>query len=132
MIRYEKLTVPETIYPYEDAVSADTYKNGTFGDVVDGVFTAGEGFKTIMQIEKGNDMKTDKFVVQKDEHVRVADLSKTPGQVVNVTADELPETYEKGDKLVAGADGKLVVGSGDKYLEVIEPTRYGVRATIVA
>ena len=134
MIRFEKLAATEKAYPFVDAVVAADYKNGTFGDVADGVFTAGaDGFKAIMQVEKGDDMKTDKFVVFKDEHVRIADFAKVDGQIVNITADELPATYQEKDKLVAKADGTLEVKSGanSNYFEVLEVTRYGVRATVV-
>ena len=134
MIRFEKLAATEKAYPFVDAVVAADYKNGTFGDVAYGVFTAGaDGFKAIMQVEKGDDMKTDKFVVFKDEHARIADFAKSDGQIVNITADELPATYQVKDKLVAKADGTLEVKSdaNSNYFEVLEVTRYGVRATVV-
>ena len=130
MIRFEKLSVPETIYPYVDAESAGEYINGTFGTIADDVFTAGEGTMAIMQIERGDDMKTDKFTVKTGERVRVADFSKAAGQIVNITTDELPETYAKDNALVADTDGKLKVGTGDVSFKVIEVTRYGVRAVV--
>lgn len=130
MIRFEKLAPTEKAYPFVDAIVADDYKNGTFGEVEDGTFTAGTGFKAIMQVEKGDDMNTDKFKVFKDEHARIADFTKADGQIVNITADELPKTYTVGDKLVADANGVLSVSAdaASEYFDVIEVTRYGVRA----
>lgn len=132
MIRFEKLSATEKAYPFVDAVVADDYKNGTFGNVADGAFTAGTGFKAIMQVEKGDDMKSDKFKIFKDEHARIADFTKADGQIVNITADELPETYKEGDKLVADATGVLTISEDAtaEYFEVIEVTRYGVRAVV--
>lgn len=134
MIRFEKLAATEKAYPFVDAVVAADYKNGTLGNVANGVFTAGaNGFKAIMQVEKGDEMNTDKFVVFKDEHARIADFAKADGQIVNITADELPATYQAKDKLAAKADGTLEVKSdaNSNYFEVLEVTRYGVRATVV-
>lgn len=134
MIRFEKLSVPEVIYPYQDAVAAADYINGTFGTVANGTFTAGAGNLCIMQVEKGDDAKSDAFKVLKDEHVRVADLSLdlVQGLIVNITADELPETYAVGNVLKAASTGLLVVDStsGAKGLKVVEVTDYGVRAVI--
>ena len=133
MIRFEKLAPTEKAYPFVDAIVADDYKNGTFGEVENGTFTAGAGFKAIMQVEKGDDMNTDKFKVFKDEHARIADFTKADGQVVNITVDELPETYTVGDKLVAGANGILSVSTDatNNCFDIIEVTRYGVRATVL-
>lgn len=133
MIRFEKLAATEKNYPFIDAVAVADYANGTFGTIDNGKFTAGASFMAIMQVERGNDMKTANFVVKKDEHVRVADFAKVDGQVVNITIDQLPATYKANDKLVADSTGKLVVSTSatSKYFEVIEPTRYGVRATVV-
>lgn len=133
MIRFEKLSATEKAYPFVDAVVAADYKNGTFGEVADGVFTAGAGFKAIMQIEKGDDMKTDAYTITKDEHARIADFAMADGQIVNITADELPETYAVDNMLVAGADGMLAVGEAStKAFKIIEVTKYGVRAVVVA
>lgn len=130
MIRFEKLSATEKAYPFVDAVVAGDYKNGTFGEVEDGTFTAGTGFKAIMQVEKGDDMKTDQFKVLKDEHARIADFTKADGQIVNITADELPKTYTVGNKLVADSTGVLSVSADatNVYFDIIEVTRYGVRA----
>jgi len=133
MIRFEKLAATEKNYPFIDAVAVADYANGTFGTISDGKFTAGASFMAIMQIERGDDMKTDKFVVKKDEHIRVADFSKVDGHIVNITSDQLPKTYKAKDKLIADSTGKFVVSTSatNNYFEVIEPTRYGVRATVV-
>lgn len=131
MIRFEKLSVPETIYPYVDAVVSADYSNGTFGSVADGKFTSGAGSMAIMQVEKGDDAKYESFMIKKGEHARIADFTKTPGQIVNITADELPSSYDVDNSLVAKADGTLKVGSGDVSFKVIEVTSYGVRATVV-
>lgn len=130
MIRFEKLSVPETIYPFIDAEATDEYINGTFGTIAEDKFTAGAGFCAIMQVEKGDKAYTDKFTVKKGERVRVADLEKAPGLIVNITSDELPESVEKDNVLVADENGMLKVGSGNKSLKVIEVTDYGVRAVI--
>lgn len=134
MIRFEKLAATEKVYPFVDAIVADDYKNGTFGEVANGVFTAGEGFKAIIQVEKGDDMKSGDFVIFKDEHARIADFSKEDGQVVNITADELPDEYAVDDMLKADSTGTLVVDASatSGAFKVIEVTRYGVRAVVVA
>lgn len=133
MIRFEKLAATEKNYPFEDAVVTANYKNGTFGEIAEGKFTAGEGFKAIMQIEKGDDMKYDSFTIFEGEHARIADFSKVGGHIVNITADELPETYAEGNMLVANANGSLVVSEAtNKAFKVIEVMSYGVRAIVVA
>lgn len=134
MIRFEKLSVPEVIYPYQDAVAADEYINGIFGAVADGKFTKGAGNLCIMQVEKGDDAQSGDYKVAKNEHVRVANLAHTlvQGLIVDITADELPATYEVGSVLTADTTGLLKVASGSnaKGLKVIEVTDYGVRAEI--
>ena len=40
MVRFEKISTTEKNYPYVDAVVAADYKNGTFGNVSNGKFTA--------------------------------------------------------------------------------------------
>lgn len=134
MIRFEKLSATEQNYPFVDAVAAADYANGTFGAIVAGVFTKGTGFKAIMQVEKGDAANTDAFKVLKDEHVRVVDFSKVDGQIVNITKDELPSTYAKGNKLVADSTGLLVVDgeATNNYFEVKEVVDYGVRAVVVS
>lgn len=132
MIRFEQLSATEKQYPFIDAVVDADYKNGTFGVVSEGAFTAGEAFTAIMQVEKGNDMKTNEFVIKKGEHARIADFSKVDGQIVNITIEQLPETYKEKDKLVVAADGTLKVSTSAtaNYFEVLEVTRYGARAVV--
>lgn len=141
MIRFEKLSVPETIYPFIDAEAADDYVNGTFGKVENDKFTAGsDGFQVIMQVEKGHNANTDKFTVKKGERVRVADLTKADGQIVDITSDMLPDgesvkDIKVGAKLVPDTDnGKkgLLKANGDEanHLTVIEVTDFGVRAVV--
>lgn len=134
MIRFEKLTVPETVYPFQDAVAAANYINGIFGTVSNGTFTAGAGNLCVMQVEKGDDANSNEFKVLSGEHVRVADLSldAVQGLIVDITADELPSTYAVGNVLKAASTGLLVVDStsGAKGLKVVEVTDYGVRAVI--
>lgn len=133
MVRFEKLIVPEKIYPYIDAVSAADYSNGTFGDIVSGVFTAGAGFKAIMQVELGDDKGFNTFKVKANEHVRIADFSKTIGVIVNITEEQLPANYKENDVLVPTSEGALKVGSATADgFKVIEVTNYGVRAEVVA
>lgn len=133
MIRFEKLAPTEKTYPFVNAVSDAKYKNGTFGTVTNGVFSAGKSFMAIMQVEKGNDMNTTDFVVNKDEQVRIADFSKVDGCVVNITLDQIDGEYAAGDKLIADEDGNLAVSATvtKNYFKIIEVTRYGVRAIAV-
>lgn len=133
MVRYDKLAPIEKFYPFEDAVTAAEYINGTFGSVEAGVFTAGDGFSVIMQVENGDNAGYEGYKIGKGAHVRVAHLDTTDGYIVDVTAEQLPSSYTKGNKLKANAEGKLEVGEGDKgSLEIIEVTSYGVRAKIIA
>ena len=106
MIRFEKLASTESVYPFVDAVVAADYKNGTFGTISGGTFTSGAGFMAIMQVEDGDDAKTADYTILAGKHARIADFSKVGGHVVNITKDQLPETYEVGNKLV---------GSGATY-----------------
>lgn len=133
MIRFEQLAPTEKAYPFIKAVSDAEYKNGTFGTITNEVFSAGESFMAIMQVERGDNMKTSEFVVNKDEPVRVADFSKVDGCVVNITSDQLPKKYAVGNKLTADKNGNLVVGTSatKNYFEITEVTRYGVRAIAV-
>lgn len=132
MIRFEKISATEKVYPFVDAIVDADYKNGTFGIVTDGTFTAGESFAAIMQVEKGDDMKTDQFVIHKEEHARIADFTKADGQIVNITKDQLPATYKATDKLVATSTGKLTVSASatNNYFNILEVTKYGVRAVV--
>lgn len=133
MIRFEKLEVPEKIYPYVDAIASADYANGTFGTITSGKFTAGEGFYAIMQVEKGAFADSDLYKIAKDEHARIADFSKADGQWVNITAEQLPATVAVGNKLAPASTGKLVVDADatGSYFEVKEVADYGVRAVVV-
>lgn len=135
MVRFDKIAVIEKVYPYVKATAAAEYKNGTFGAVVDGVFTAGAtGFYTIMQIEKGDDATSDDFVIKTEADCRVCDLSQVIGQVLNVTSAQLPDTFAVGDKMTSQADGTLEVPTTEpteKYLLVTEVTSFGANVQVV-
>lgn len=132
MVRFEKLFVPEVLYPYVDAICKAEVKNGTFGTVAEvagaQTFTAGAGNMCVMQVELGDDAHTDEYAVSKT-HVRVADMEKCNGLIVNITAEQLPDEYEVGNILTADATGKLKTGGTEGY-KIIEVTDYGVRAVI--
>ena len=121
MIRFDKISATEKNYPFVDAVVAGDYLNGTFGTVSNGTFTAGAtGFYAIMNLEDGNKAKSDEYVIKTGAHARIVDFSKVDGQILNVTSAQLPDTFEKGNKLVSKADGTLQVGSpSNKYFEVV-------------
>lgn len=134
MVRFEDISTTEKNYPYVDAVVAADYKNGTFGTVVDGTFTAGaNGTFVIMNIEDGDDAKSDDYIVKKDAHTRIADLTKVNGVSLSITSVQLPSTVAKGNKLESQADGTLKVNASAKgsYLEVAEVTSFGVNAKVV-
>lgn len=134
MVRFEDISTTEKNYPYVDAVVAADYKNGTFGTVVDGTFTAGaNGTFVIMNIEDGDDAKSDDYIVKKDAHARIADLTKVNGVSLSITSIQLPSTVAKGNKLESQADGTLKVNASAKgsYLEVAEVTSFGVNAKVV-
>lgn len=131
MVRFEKLN-PEVQYPYSDAVAAADYINGVFGSVASGTFTAGAtATSCIMQVERGDDAYSDAFKVKQGEHVRVADLTKAVGEVLNITADLLPSEYAATNKLKSDSNGKLVVDNTNGKIEIIEVTDYGVRAVFL-
>ena len=136
MVRFEKLSVTEKNYPFVDATLAAEYANGTFGTVENGVFTAGaDGFYAIMNLEDGDDAKSDDYRIRKDAHARIVDFALVPdGAIVNITSAQLPTVYVIGDKLTSIASGVLSVPSEaptEKYIEVIEVTSYGCRAKVV-
>lgn len=124
-------------YPFEDAVaSADTF-NGAYGEVNGGKFTVGANKgKVIMQIERGDDEYMPTYKIAKGEHVRVLDLAKRNGKMLEVYGDELPADVAKGDKLESDAEGKLVKNSSAAapYLEVtaIIGNKLGVEVKVVA
>lgn len=132
MVRYEKLT-PHYVNPFVDATAAAEYTNGVFGTLSDnGVFTKGSGNCCIMQVEKGDDARYNSFTVKMNEHVRVADLAKSEGEIINITAEELPQTYAVGDVLAPASTGLLAVDSSDdaKGFKIVEVTDYGCRAQV--
>ena len=134
MVRFENISTTEKNYPYVDAVVAADYKNGTFGTVATGTFTAGAtGNYVIMNIEDGDDAKSDDYVIKKGAHARIADLETVIGAVVDITSAQLPASVVKGNKLQSQADGTLKVNASATglYIEVVEVTRFGVVGKIV-
>ena len=107
-------------YAFEDAIaSADTF-NGAYGEVTTGSFAVGaKKSKVIMLIERGDDEYMSTYKIKKGEQVRVLDLTKLDGQLMEVYGDELPADVAKGDKLESDATGKLVKSAtAAPYLEV--------------
>lgn len=133
MVRFENISVLEKNYPFVKATAYADYKNGVFGTVTDGVFKVGaKATSVLMQLETGNDAHTDEFKVNKNEPVRIADLTKVPGAPVSITKDELPSSVAKGNRLVSKADGTLSVdATATTYIEVTEVTRFGVNGIVV-
>ena len=134
MVRFENISTTEKNYPYVDAVVAADYKNGTFGTVATGTFTAGAtGNYVIMNIEDGDDAKSDDYVIKKGAHARIADLETVIGAIVDITSTQLPASVVKGNKLQSQADGTLKVNASATglYIEVVEVTRFGVVGKIV-
>ena len=129
MVRFEKLSTTEKNYPFVDAVVTADYKNGTFGTVTDGKFTAGAtGSFVIMNIEDGDDAKSDAYIIKKNAHARIADLTKVVGAIIDITSAQLPTSVTKGNKLESQADGTLKVNASAKgtYIEVTEVTHFGI------
>lgn len=135
MVRFDKLSTTEKGYPYVDATVAADYKNGTFGTVSNGVFTAGvTGFYVIMNMEDGDDAKSDDYVIKSGSHARIADLSLVGGATLNITSAQLPASFAVGDKAVSKADGTLnIPGTAptENYIEITEVTRFGANAKVV-
>ena len=131
MVRFEKLT-QHYVNPFSDATAYAEYINGIFGTVSSGVFTKGAGNYCVMQVERGDKAHSDNFVVLQGEHVRVANMAKAEGEIINITADELPSTYAVGDILSAQSTGLLAVNSasGAKGYKIVEVTDYGCRAQV--
>lgn len=124
MLKFHSLSqIEHERVPFEDAVTtADTY-NGAFGDVVDGEFTVGaQKTKAIMQVECGDDEGIPMYPIAKGTHVRVIDLAKCKGNLVDIFDFPLPETVAVNDKLESDTDGSLKVNSGATgvYLQVTE------------
>ena len=113
MVRFEKLIVPEKVYPYVDCTCATAVMNGCFGTVSDGVFTPGAGTYCVMQVERGDNAHSDAYRTVPGGHIRVADMTLVQGigeVIVNITADNIATTtYAVDDALAANANGKLAV-----------------------
>ena len=124
MLKFHSLSqIEHERVPFEDAVTtADTF-NGAFGDVADGEFTVGaQKTKAIMQVECGDDEGIPMYPIAKGTHVRVIDLAKCKGNLVDIFDFPLPETVAVNDKLESDTDGSLKVNSGATgvYLQVTE------------
>lgn len=135
MVRFEEISTIEKLYPYEPATASAEYINGAFGSVnaSTGVFTIGAGAtKCIMNVEMGDDAHTDNYKCPSGSDLRVADLTKADGKIVNITSNQLPSSPTVGMKLVSANTGNLVStdSSSATYLEVVEVMPYGVRAKI--
>ena len=117
-------------YAFEDAIaSADTF-NGAYGEVTTGSFAVGaKKSKVIMLIERGDDEYMSTYKIKKGEQVRVLDLTKLDGQLMEVYGDELPADVAKGDKLESDATGKLVKGA--TAVTAIVGNHLGVEAKVV-
>lgn len=131
MIRFERLS-EHYRNPFVDATAYAEYINGIFGTLSSGVFTKGAGNYCVMQVERGDKAHSDEFTVKANEHVRLADMTKAEGEIINITADELPSTYAVNDILAAQSTGLLAVNSasGAKGYKIIEVTDYGCRAVV--
>lgn len=124
-------------YAFENAKATTEVFNGDFGEVTDGVFApAAAGMKAVMNIEVGDNEYMDKYPIAKGQDLRVLDLAAFDGEVLEVYGKQLPETFKKGDKLVADETGSLTVGSptAAPYLEVTDVigNKIGVAVTVVA
>jgi len=136
MVRFEEISTIEKLYPYEPATASAEYINGAFGSVnaSTGVFTIGANkMKCIMNVEMGDDAYSDAYKVKEGQDLRIADLEKADGKIVNITSNQLPASgVVVGAKLVSASSGNLVVTSSSSatYLEIVEVMDYGVRAKI--
>lgn len=136
MIKLHTIGQIEKQYPYEDAVIETDMLNGDFGSVSDGKFThAANASKAIMQVEVGDDMGMPQYPIAANSHVRVIDMAKIDGQLIEIYGSPLPSTYAVGDKLVSEATGLLATGgSTAPYYEIKEiiGNYDGVVAKVVA
>lgn len=139
MVCFTTIGQYEHNYCFIDAVTDVDVLNGTFGDVVDGKFVAGaNASKAIMQVEEGDDMGMDKFVIPAGSHVRVADFARMAehchNKEIRVFGAQLPTEFAKGDKLVSDAEGKLVAGEGTPCYEIKEVigNKLGVTVEVIA
>lgn len=135
MVKFNTIGQIEKGYYFEDAIINTDMLNGDFGAVTDGVFTtASDATKAIMQVEVGDGMGMDEYLIPNGSHVRVVDFEKLNGQAIEIYGAQLPNTYEKGDKLKSDANGKLITGATDApYFEItkIIGNKLGVEVTVV-
>lgn len=136
-VKFSSVGQIEKVYCFEDAVIEKDMLNGTFGEVTDGVFApAANGKKAIMQVEVGDDMYFDTYVIPAGSHVRVIDFEALVEQYPKNDKVEifgnLPVCVV-GDKLVSDAEGKLVVGDGAPCFEVVKfiGNKLGVEVKVV-
>lgn len=139
MFKLNKISQIEHAYIFQDAIAdADTF-NGAVGEVdASGKFKAtAKKAMAIMQVEEGDDAGMPTYKIKKGEHVRVADLTKLDGQIVEVYGDEIPaDGFEKGKKLEADADGSLKKNDDATapYFEVTKVigNKLGIEVKVVA
>lgn len=137
MIKFSRLSqIEHKDYPFEDAVAAADTFNGAFGDVAEGSFSVAEKkVKAIMQLEVGDDAEMPTYKIVKGDHVRVVDLTKFAGELVEVYGDEVPADATKGSKLTSDATGALKVDGAATapYFEVtrVIGNKLGVEVKVV-
>lgn len=136
MVKFSTIGAIEKRYEFEDAVAKTDILNGDFGVVSDGKFSTGaNAVKAVMNIEVGDDADLDVYPIAKGTHVKVVDLSKFDGEIVEVYGAQLPDTFVVGNKLASDADGKLVTGASvAPYFEVTKviPNVKGAEVKVVA
>lgn len=122
MIKFHTIGQIEKLNPFVDAVVKKAVLNGDFGEITTGEFAVGTKKKqVVMQLECGDDAGVDKYEIPAGSHVRVLDLEKLEGQLIEVWGHPLPATFSKNDKLESETDGTLKTGaSAAPYLEVME------------
>lgn len=137
MIKFHSIKQIEHFYGFEGAVTTADVMNGDFGTVTDGKFTPSDAAtKAIMLVEVGDDMNMPEYKIPKGTDVRVLDLAKLNGQILEVYDAQLPKVFAKGDKLVSTATGALEVKTDATapYYEVtkIIDSKIGVEVKVVA
>lgn len=139
MVKLNKISQIRHAYIFQDAIAdADTF-NGAFGEVDStGKFKAtANKAMAIMQVEEGDDEGMPTYKIKKGEHVRVGDLTKLDGQIVEVYGDEVPEdAFAKDVKLEADADGSLKKNDSATapYFQVtsVIGNKLGIKVKVVA
>lgn len=127
----------EHFYGFENAVADVDVLNGDFGTVTNGKFApAAAATKAVVQVEVGDDMGMPEYKIPKGTDLRVLDLAKLNGQLVEVYGAQLPKTFAKGDKLVSTATGALEAkpDATAPYYEItkIIGNKIGVEVKVVA